>query len=31
LAPGATIYLQWRLGVQQAGTFRFFVLVEALP
>ena len=31
LAPGATIYLQWRLGVQQTGAFRFYVIIEALP
>jgi hypothetical protein len=31
LAPGATIYLQWRLGVRQAGSFRFFIVIEALP
>ena len=31
LAPGATINIQWLLGVQQTGLFRFFVNVEALP
>ena len=31
LAPGATIYLQWRLAVQQTGTFKFYVIIEALP
>jgi len=31
LAPGATIDVQWLLGVQQTGTFRFYVNVEALP
>jgi predicted extracellular nuclease len=29
LAPGNSIAVQFRLGVQQAGTFRFFVNVEA--
>jgi hypothetical protein len=31
LAPGASIDVQFRLGVQQTGSFRFFVTVEALP
>ena len=31
LAPGATIYLQWRLGVQQTGAFKFYLVIEALP
>jgi len=31
LAPGASINVQFRLGVQQTGAFRFFVTVEALP
>jgi Big-like domain-containing protein len=31
LAPGQTISVQWLLGVQQSGSFRFFVNVEALP
>jgi len=31
LAPGATIDLQWRLGVVQTGNFRFYVKVEGLP
>jgi hypothetical protein len=31
LAPGQSISFQWLLGVQQSGSFRFFVNVEALP
>jgi uncharacterized protein len=31
LAPGATIDVRFRLGVQQTGSFRFFVIVETLP
>ncbi|HEU4932650.1 MAG TPA: hypothetical protein VFT48_11250, partial [Pyrinomonadaceae bacterium] len=31
LAPGQTISVQFLLGVQQSGTFRFFFNVEALP
>ncbi|HJR07106.1 MAG TPA: Calx-beta domain-containing protein [Pyrinomonadaceae bacterium] len=31
LAPGATIDVQFLLGVQQQGAFRFLVNVEALP
>ena len=31
LAPGASINVQFLLGVEQAGTFRLFVNVEALP
>lgn len=31
LAPGQSISVQFLLGVQQSGTFRFFVNVEALP
>ena len=31
LAPGASISVQFLLGVQQGGTFRFFINVEALP
>lgn len=31
LAPGAAIDVHFLLGVQQLGTFRFFVNVEALP
>jgi hypothetical protein len=30
MAPGATIDVQFLLGVQTTGTFRFFVNVEAL-
>ncbi len=31
LAPGASISLQFLLGVQQTGGFRFFIIIEALP
>jgi hypothetical protein len=31
LAPGAAINVQLMLGVKTAGSFRFFVIVEALP
>lgn len=31
LAPGASISLQFLLGVQQQGHFRFFIVIEALP
>ena len=31
LAPGASINLQFLLGVQQTGSFKFFFNVEALP
>ena len=31
LAPGATIDLHFLLGVQQGGSYRFFINVEALP
>jgi hypothetical protein len=31
LANGASINVQFLLGVQQPGTFKFFVNVEALP
>lgn len=31
LAPGATIDLRFLIGLQQTGTFRFLVNVEALP
>ena len=31
LMPGGTINLQFLLGVQQTGLFRFFVNIEALP
>jgi hypothetical protein len=30
LAPGATINIQFLLGVEQNGSFRFFVNIEAL-
>jgi hypothetical protein len=31
LAPGASINLQFLLGVQQTGSFKFFFNMEALP
>ena len=31
LAPGASINLQFLLGVQQTGSFKFFFTIEALP
>jgi len=31
LANGASINLQFLLGIQQTGTFKFFINVEALP
>ncbi|HLA09217.1 MAG TPA: hypothetical protein VJ023_01270 [Pyrinomonadaceae bacterium] len=31
LAPGASINIQFLLGVQQTGSFKFFVNIEALP
>ena len=31
LAPGGTVNVQFLLGVQQSGNFRFFINVEALP
>lgn len=31
LAPGATINLQFLLGVQTSGSFRFYINIEALP
>jgi hypothetical protein len=31
LANGATLDLRWVLGVQQTGSFKFFINVEALP
>jgi hypothetical protein len=31
LAPGASINVQFVLGVEQAGNFRFFINVEAVP
>jgi hypothetical protein len=31
IAPGASINLRFLLGVQQGGSFRFFINVEALP
>jgi len=31
LAPGAGVDVRFRLGVQQTGNFRFFIVVEVLP
>jgi hypothetical protein len=31
LAPGANVNVEFRLGVNSSGTFRFFINVEALP
>jgi hypothetical protein len=31
LANGASIDVRWLLGIQQTGSFKFFVNVEALP
>jgi hypothetical protein len=31
LAPGASVNLQFLLGVQQTGSFKFFFNIEALP
>jgi hypothetical protein len=31
LAPGASINLHFLLGVQQSGSFKFFLNIEALP
>jgi len=31
LANGATLDLRFLLGIQQTGTFKFFINVEALP
>jgi hypothetical protein len=31
LAAGASVNLQFLMGVQKAGTFKFFITVEALP
>ena len=31
LAPGASVNVQFLLGVQQGGSFRFLLNVEALP
>jgi hypothetical protein len=30
-APGASIHLHFRLGIQQTGNFRFYLNIEALP
>ena len=31
IAPGQTVNVQWVLGVQVTGNYRFFVTIEALP
>jgi hypothetical protein len=31
LAPGASVNLRFLLGIQQTGSFRFFMNLEALP
>ena len=31
LASGASINVQFLLGVQQTGTFHFYIIFEALP
>jgi hypothetical protein len=31
LAPNATIDIQFLLGVEETGSFRFFINIEALP
>jgi hypothetical protein len=31
LAPGASVNVQFLLGVQTTGTFKFYVNIEALP
>lgn len=31
LAPGASVHVRFLLGIQQTGSFRFFLNVEALP
>jgi len=31
LAAGASIAVEFRLGIQQTGSFRFYVNIEALP
>jgi hypothetical protein len=31
LAPGQSMSFQFLLGVQQSGSFRFFIVVEGLP
>jgi hypothetical protein len=31
LAPGASVNVQFRLGVQKTGQFKFYVVIEALP
>jgi hypothetical protein len=31
LAHGAAVNVQFLLGVQTTGTFRFYIIVEALP
>ena len=31
LANGASINLQFLLGIQQTGNFKFYIIIEALP
>ena len=31
LANGQSILINFKLGVQKTGTFRFYIIVEALP
>jgi len=31
LAPGASLPVNFLLGIQQTGTFRFLIIIEALP
>jgi hypothetical protein len=31
IAPNASVNVEFLLGVMQSGSFRFFVMVEALP
>jgi hypothetical protein len=31
LAPGASILVNFKLGVEKTGTFRFYIIIEALP
>ena len=31
LANGATLDMRWLLGIQQTGTFKFYVNIEVLP
>jgi len=31
LANGASVQLQFLMGIQQTGTYKFFIIIEALP